>query len=296
MQFKNILVPVDFSDFSYKAVDFAIRVGEHYGSDLTLMHVLTMFQEDSAEISRFQGLEDFVREQEKSIQKQMKEQTDLFVSRGVNVKSVTTRAISAADSILDIVSENAYDLIVMGTHGRTGIRHLLLGSIAEKVLRLSPTPVVTVHRAHEEFDIASILVLVDFSDYSKRAVGYATSIADEFKSDLAFVHVIEQEFHPSLYAAGVQNVFEIDPELPERSANKLREFVGMPGNGATYTVLQGRAHNQIIEYAKKIEADLIVMSTRGFSGLDHVLMGSTAERVVRVADCPVLTVGRSRRD
>lgn len=143
--------------------------------------------------------------------------------------------------------------------------------------------------------IKRILVPVDFSDPSLRALDYAIEFSRPLKSHLILLHVVEPVYYPmaaDMYGVGLDlsNVYE-DIERAARAqlsrlAGKLRVR-----RVAVRTLLSlGTAHQVIVESAKKLKADLIIMATHGRTGLSHVLMGSVAERVVRTAACPVLTV------
>ncbi|MCB0258715.1 MAG: universal stress protein, partial [Calditrichaeota bacterium] len=116
----------------------------------------------------------------------------------------------------------------------------------------------------------------------------------QFDARLEFLFVLEQDLHPAFYAGGVGSLFTIDAELKQRTTDRLREFVGYTGENAAYRVLEGRAFNEIVETASSEDCDLIVMATRGLTGLEHLLIGSTTERVVRFSTVPVLTVGRNK--
>ncbi len=293
MEYKNILVPVDFSDCSNKALEYAILFGEKYGARLTLFHVIALFQEDVNEAERVQELENYVKKQEDKIRRQMAGSEGKVSARGISVQTVIQRGINPADTILEYVEENPFDLIIMGTHGRTGLKHVLQGSVAEKVVRLSPVPVLTIHRDVHKFDFDDILVPIDFSMYSHKAVEFAVDLAHNFNSRLVFLHVIEQEIHPSFYAAGVTSIFEIDHDLKQRVIQNMQEFVEdfIDENfSVKYVVLEGKAHREIVEYAKENNMDLIVIATHGLTGLEYLLLGSTTEKVVRWATCPVFTV------
>ncbi len=293
MEFKKILVPVDFSDCSNKALEYAILFGEKYGAVLTLFHVVALFQEDVGETERMQELEEIVKRQEEKIRKQMSGSKEKVTARGVSVNTVIQRGINPADTILEFLDEQDFDLVIMGTHGRTGLKHVLQGSVAEKVVRLSPVPVLTIHREVQKYDFDDIVVPIDFSAHSLKAVEYATDLAQTFNSRLHFLHVIEQEIHPSFYAAGVTSIFEIDHDLKERVVENMQEFVEdfLDESMTTeYVVREGKAHREIVEFAKEKGMDLIVIATHGLSGLEYLLLGSTTEKVVRWATCPVLTV------
>lgn len=293
MQFRKILVPVDFSEFSDKAVEYALELALKFAADITLLHAIVLFQDDVDEEQRLQEYESLIERREKKIKNQMIKNSQTVSDRGVAVDSVILRGISAADVILDYLDDHPCDLVVMGTHGRTGLKHLLQGSVAEKVVRLAPVPVLTVHRSVKKFRINRLLVPIDFSAYCKEATDFAVFFAQNFGSEIHFLHVIEQEIHPSFYASGVDSIFEIDPGLKERVIKNMKEFLDdqLPGDlRKKFIVLEGKAHKEIVQYAKEKHMNLIVIATHGLTGLDYILLGSTTEKVVRWATCPVLTV------
>ncbi len=296
MEYKRILVPVDFSDCSNKALEYAIIFGEKYGAELTLFHVIALFQEDVGEVEKVHELEQYVKKQEERIRQQMAGSEEKATARGITVTSRIQRGVNPADTILEHLDETDYDLVIMGTHGRTGLKHVLQGSVAEKVVRLSPIPVLTIHREVTKFDFDDILVPIDFSMHSHKAVEYAADLARNFQARLVFVHVIEQEIHPSFYAAGVTSIFEIDHDLKQRVIKNMQEFVAdflEESIPCEFVVLEGKAHREIVQYAKETDTDLIVIATHGLTGLEYLLLGSTTEKVVRWATCPVFTVKSS---
>lgn len=294
MKFDNILVPVDFSEFSDKAVAYALYLAETHGSNLTLLHAVVLHQEDVEEEAHLLDYEELVKKKEAQIQRKMAGHNEQAGRRGVKINAVTVRGIFAADTILDYIDDHDFDLVVIGTHGRTGLNKWLHGSVAEKVVRVSPVPVLSIHQNVTEYRIGKILVPVDFSDYARQAVEAALGISRQFDARLEFLFVLEQDLHPAFYAGGVGSLFTIDAELKQRTTDRLREFVGYTGENAAYRVLEGRAFNEIVETASSEDCDLIVMATRGLTGLEHLLIGSTTERVVRFSTVPVLTVGRNK--
>ena len=139
--------------------------------------------------------------------------------------------------------------------------------------------------------IQNILVAVDFSDYSKAALDYATFLAEEFGATLTLVHAVEPYVYPEDLSAGY-TIDQIDAHWMEKDKEKLEALgrtikAGIP---SSVVVTMGPAWNQIVEMAKTWKADMIVIGTHGRTGLKHVVLGSTAERVVRHAACPVLVV------
>lgn len=293
MKFQNILVPIDFSEFSSNVLNYAIGLAEKFHSNLILLHAVVLFEDDVNEEERLEEYEEWVRKREKNINAHMKKNELRVNQKGISVDSVILRSISAADAILEYLNDHSCDLIIMGTHGRTGLKHIFLGSVAEKIVRLSPIPVLSVHRSVQDFRIENIIAPIDFSIYSKNAADYAISIAENFKAQVNFIHVIEKEIHPSFYASGVESIFQIDTGLQDRVIQNMQGFLEEQLNSdikPRFMVKEGRAHREIVEYAKEEKADLIVISTHGLTGLEYLLLGSTTEKVVRWASCPVLTL------
>ena len=293
MTFKKIAVPVDFSGFSDKAVEYAMFIAGKFCADITLVHAILLHQEDVDEEEHFQAYEKIIREKEAVRNKRLESKCKVGKERGLQVNSALIRGFSAADSILDYLQDNDFDLIIMGTHGRTGLKKLMLGSVAERVVQLSPVPVLTVHKDTDETDIKKILVPVDFSEYSKIAVKQAIALSREFKASLQFLHVVQLEDHPEFYTVSFDPILEENPDLEMHIAKNLIKLTGISEKEATYVVKEGKVHKEIKTYAEENHVDLIVMATHGMSDLEHFLVGSNSERVVRIAPCPVLTVRKS---
>jgi nucleotide-binding universal stress UspA family protein len=297
MTFQQILVPVDFSPFSDKAVEYAIELAKQFSARITLLHAIVLFHDDVDEEQRLQQYHQLITQRESSAQEHIEGNRQSVHQQGIQVNTEIIRGISASDVILEYLHQHSYDLVVMGTHGHTGLKHLLLGSVAEKVVRFSPVPVLTVHRSIQKFQIRKILVPIDFSPYSKEAADYAFLFAQKFGATIEFIHVIEQEIHPAFYASGVDSIFEIDPSLKDRVIENLQEFIEdqkIEGIPIRFLVREGKAHKEIVEYAKENEVDLITIATHGLTGLDYILLGSTTEKVVRWSSCPVLTVKKQQ--
>ncbi|RMG66342.1 MAG: universal stress protein [Calditrichaeota bacterium] len=292
---KTILVPVDFSPFSDLAVDYALHLAQAFDAQVRLLHAAVLFQEDASDQQRLQAYTQWVAEQEKKIFGQMSARKMLGISRGARIQTEVVRGVSAGNAILDYVESHPVDLVVMGSHGRTGLSHLLQGSVAEKIVRLAPVPVLTVHRSVKSFQLQRILVPIDFSVYCQRALEHAFCLCEKFEARITILHVVEQDVHPSVYAGDVHSVFEVDPALKKQIIDNMQAFVsdwGTESRVEEYVVLEGKAHKQIVDFAAANHMDLIVISTHGLSGLDYFLLGSTTEKVVRWAACPVLTVKR----
>ena len=296
IELKNIFFPTDFSDNANQALRYAALFADKFASELTLFHVIALFQDDPNNPERhFPNLRDFYDTMEQHALTNMS-QVDMKLDK-LQTNIVTARGISPAEEIVDYAGSNGADLIVMGTHGRSAIGHFLLGSVAEKVVRHAKSPVLTISHQEEKMyelqEIKNILVPVDFSEHSKAALKFAGKLATRFDASLKFLHVVDQRVHPAYYVMGEQSIFNIFPDLMDKSMSFLKEFVKgeIPGNVTTiFFVREGNPHSEIVRFSKKQGTDLILMSTHGLSGLEKLLIGSTTEKVVRKSDVPVLTV------
>jgi nucleotide-binding universal stress UspA family protein len=193
------------------------------------------------------------------------------------------------------------DLIVLATHGYTGYKRMFLGSTAERVVQHSPCPVLVVrHHVHRwngpgdlrtltGFKLAKILVPTDFSECSQTAFDYALQLAREFGAELRLVHVI----NPRAFPFGDKHT-ALDPgehlQKMENAAQKRMHSMGARTKGRySVRLIHGSPAIEVCHAANE-DADLIVISTHGRTGLEHLLIGSVAEHVVRYAHCPVLVI------
>lgn len=296
IKIKKILMSTDFSQNANQALRYAAVFADKFDSKLTLFNVIALFQDDpNNPRHHFPNLKALYTIMDQNAIANM-DQFDLHFDK-LQVNKVAVRGISPAEEIINYAESNEADLIVMGTHGRSALGHFLIGSVAEKVVRHAKCPVLTIsHQEKEMYErpaIKSILVPIDFSNHSKQALKYATSLAVLFGASLEILHVIDQRIHPAYYVMGEQSIFSIYPNLLEKSMTFLKEFVkdGNPQNVNTeFFVREGNPHSEIVNFAKNQGADLIAMATHGLSGLEKLLIGSTTEKVVRKSDVPVLTV------
>lgn len=142
-------------------------------------------------------------------------------------------------------------------------------------------------------EIKKILVPVDFSDYSKNALNYAVDFAKSFNAQLILIYVVEPVIYPPDFSMGQIAIPSVDLEMDKRAKEELENLSKklIPDElKAKCLVKTGKPFLEIIDTASEIEADLIIIATHGHSGVEHILFGSTAEKVVRKAPCPVLTL------
>jgi nucleotide-binding universal stress UspA family protein len=206
---------------------------------------------------------------------------------------VVIRRPYPVEAILDRIRETEPDMVVMGTHGRSGVRKLLLGSVAARIVLEATCPVMTVASdaqvAEGEKGFDPILVPVDFTEVSERALAAAKALLAP-AGRLILEHVVSTPVHPSFYAGSVTNLFQLEPELPSLIGQKLSELSELHGGPREIVVTEGSIVEEILETAKSRNAQLIVMGTRGLSREGYLLLGSGTERVIGRAKLPVLAV------
>ena len=304
IKLKKILFPTDFSRCADQALTHAVYLAEKFQAELHLLHVVTLFK-DQPEVlisKEFGETEAAIRKLEEKAEKEMEQVANTHGTEDMKITKSQLRAVSAAPAILNYASENDIELIVLGTHGRRGIEHLLLGSVAEEVVRMAYCPVFTVRESKigkEIEKIENILVPVDFSDHSKKAISYAKEIASAYNAQLQLLHIIEETLHPAYSLSGKSSVFDLYPNIKEESRKQIEDMLRKskgPEVSSEIFIKGGHAANDIIEFAKNNSSDLIVIATHGLSGIEHLLLGSVTEKVVRMAPCPVFTVKAFGKD
>lgn len=209
--------------------------------------------------------------------------------------------MAKVDEILTFAEEQKSDLIVMGSHGRTGITKALLGSVTEKVVREANCPVLTVKKGkytEDLIDVKRIILPLDFSDHCKLAIKYGVVLAKLLNVKLEVVHVLDSMVHPAYYSVGIDTPSELDPELVTRIKDSLKKFMDEANVTLDYdlNVFEGKPYKEITEFADHKEDSLIIISAHGSSKLERFMIGSTTDRVIRTAQSPVLTIKSDARD
>lgn len=295
---KKILFPTDFSECANQALCHATYLAEKFGSELVMLHTIVMYEDDPHNPDqRFPDLVDCYDSMETVASTRMDGSVDEETKDKVKITTVNVRGISPSAKIIEYAEENDIDLISIGTHGRTAVSHFLLGSVAERVVRSAPCPVLTIGPEHGvetgSMVYKRILVPVDFSEPCKNAVRYAVSLGRLYGAELDLFHVVEGWIHPAFYTTWDKSILDFVPDIKSRTIEAMNEFMGeFDPNGLKINkhVAEGKPHTQIVDFAEERKADLIVIATRGLGAIDHFLLGSTAEKVVRRAPCPVLSV------
>lgn len=302
MNLDNILIPTDFSACADHALSHALQVADRFGARLHILHVVNELDPDWYGITDAQERAVKLRDQ---IKREARDRLEELVPSkdGYDVEATISLQLSfdVADSIHEYVNERAVDLVVMGTHGRKGLDRLMLGNVANKLVRHAPCPVMTVREEvpwiseDEELTYDDILAPIDFSDHSREALRVSKIFADRYQARLHLMFVAEKRTVPTFSDTGLPGigVVEMDPEIvknAEEGLQQLNEKIGGPEVQSAYHVREGDVSRDVIDFAETHGVSLIVMATRGLTGMSRFLLGSNTERVVRVAPCPVLTI------
>ena len=303
MDVRRILVPTDFSEDAQTAVQWGVYWAQRFGADLDLLHVLAEYEAGWHESGDAFSQLDAVRDaQEEKVEAGLQQATPDPSDTGVATRTAFRRGRSVSGAIRDYASDVDADLIVMGTLGQGRWRDVLLGSVAEQVVRKARRPVLTVRRdvtPEAPTEIERILAPVDFSDYAHEAVRTAKSFAAAAAAQLHLLFVAEERTVPIFNDAGLPsfNTVRMDPEIVSNSQEALRQLsdrVGGPDVEVGTHLAKGTVAKRVVDFAQTHGVDLIVMATRGLTGVDQWIMGSVTQRVVRKAPCPVVTLNARR--
>jgi nucleotide-binding universal stress UspA family protein len=299
---KRILCPTDFSVSSRHALGHAIAIAKWYESAVTLLHVHPIMPAAAYAPGVAVMPVVLTGQEREALRTAMTQLAGELGAAHVPVETEVTEG-SAATAILAKAEEMPADLLVMGTHGYTGFDRLVLGSVTEKVLRKAACPVLTVPPAVSETVpppvlFKHIMCAVDFSDCSMSALDYAMSIAQEADARLTLVHIIEvppalpREIHepPALGPLNIGEYLAIAERdclarLQEAVPQQVREYCAVD-----FVVTTGKAYREILRAAEERKAGLLVAGIHGRGPIDRLLFGSTAQHLVRLASCPVLTL------
>jgi nucleotide-binding universal stress UspA family protein len=297
IQMNKVLFPTDFSRCAEQAFPYAVELARRYEAELHILHasVLHGYLDKKAE-EHLDNLEEIQGQLEELAASRMSSLASGGDKGKVSIQHVSKRGMSAAPVILDYIDDEDIDLTVMGTHGRRGLEHIVLGSVAEEVVRVARCPVLTVRESETPQPIEAvekILVPVDFSDFSLQAVVYAKELASSYQARLQLLHVVEPPIYPSFYALKQSLFFDLLEDIKKDAKKRLKGLMEeTEGPTVSYDVfiMEGRAVTDIPDFAKNSQTDLLVIATHGLTGLKRLCLGSVTEKVVRRARCPVLTV------
>ena len=324
---QKIMCAIDFSDFTNLTLSYGQALAKEYGASLTLCHVVSNMVLMSSAGQAYIASEKIEAERREDARSRLEEIADaldmdceIMVSTG-----------HPADEIARIAEASGTDLVVAATHGGSGVKRFLVGSVTDRLVKILTCPVMVLH-GDAVPDVAPgdkkkllnrILVGCDFSPDSSLAFQYALSLAQEFETELLLAHVVRPSEHVEFSSADyikvqegdylgwnrtdylglTKNANEPDGERKDNLMQRLeRQLAHMVPEESRHwctpvtAVLEGEPYKELLEFAEKKEVDLIVLGVRGHSLLEKFLVGSTTDRVISRSDCPVLAVRQNGSD
>jgi nucleotide-binding universal stress UspA family protein len=286
--FKNVLFLTDFSEPSAAALPFAAMIARSFGAKVTALHVLVpsvyTYMTPEMRVELLDAQDDAAKSEMEKVQAE-------FV--GLSHEAVLERNTGVWPVLSKMLRESYIDLIVLGTHGRTGLKKAVFGSTAEEIFRRAAVPVLTIGPAvrtgaHNGGHFHCVLFATDFNTVSSTAAAYAMSLAQENQSRLVLLHVLPAPTPGKAKSAGQLSVAE--------ALHRLEELLPRDGElccRPAATVEHGEPGAQILATAERGGVDLIVLGVRGMDTLTEVVTRverATAYEVIARARCPVLTV------
>jgi nucleotide-binding universal stress UspA family protein len=298
---RNILVPIDFSRMSIQAIETAKGFAERFGATVHLAHVHQFYYPAgfTAPMPPVIPYSTYTYDQE--AEKRAARELHLLAKKH-ELSSSTAHLLTGApvfDEICRLARELPADLVIMPTHGRTGLKHVFLGSTAERIVQHSPCPVLVARQTKKQSkngaraSINTILVPVDFSDCSLRGLTYAIAFAEKFAAKIILLHAVELGYAYTSDGYAMYDLSELTKAAQKDGEQQMHQFARTAKFGRVpfETVVEvGPAIQTISAMAERRDVDLIITATHGWTGFKHVLIGSTAENIVRRAPCPVLVV------
>jgi nucleotide-binding universal stress UspA family protein len=302
VRFNHVLCATDFSEGSRRALDYAVVLARWYHARLSVVHVHQLSTPTYAVSSVGpEGLQPIVLtelERRSLLERLQAEVAEDRAAAHVAVEIALDEGANVAEAIVSRARITSADVIVIGTHGRSGFERLMLGSVAEQVLRKAACPVLTVPAHSPDVvplvarSIRRILCPVDFSTSSRDALAYAASLAEETHARLTVLHVLELPPDLSEFAGAMGLLAYRDARFYEAKTQLLEVIASaVPATCmVNELVLVGKPSSEILRVAAEREVDLIAIGVCGRGPVDLMFFGSTTNHVVRGAHCPVLTL------
>jgi nucleotide-binding universal stress UspA family protein len=293
---KRILLATDFSRWARRAEDYACALAASWKASLTVLSVAEFPPGLNPDYSVNQL---YLADLLKNASSQLVDLKSRAERRGLAVTTRVATGIPSEEVITAAKAEDS-DFIVVGTRGKTGLAHVLLGSTAERVIRGAPCPVLTVRTEPTDAEgdgilsrpvtLERILVPVDFSMCSLDALEYAAVMAQQAQASIMLLHVLEPVSYGLDFTLGHSRAREQARETWTKRLEDLASSLKVADVPVEVRLHGGLPADSILGFAQTLPCDLIVMGTHGRRGISYVFSGSVAEAVLRKALCPVMTV------
>ncbi len=309
IKIEKILVPTDFSETAERAVNHAALLAGAFGAKLTLLHVVeaSALAEALPAVAPGDMPVEFMPPQDE-VYKFLEEYADTkleetaksdFVCNAPGCETERVKGEAASVEIARYAKSNGFDLIVIGTHGRTGFSEWFFGSTTERLMRMAPCPLLAIgpgtdqHPKKEVFD--HILFPFDLSRTSRHALRYACALSEKYSARLDLLHVVEYRNLPESYTVQGSDIFKEVTDLEQKVLDQMERevnalYTGGHSLNAEFVVLEGKPFEQIVEFANQNKVKLIVIGNTSASETHGHRLGSTAENVMPRSNCPVLIV------
>jgi nucleotide-binding universal stress UspA family protein len=272
---KKILVPCDFSKPAIQAFKFAVDVAKKSKGSIHLVYVVELpVISDTVLMPTLTFEADFFKELKEKTEKRFEKLINKSAAANITITYDTVFG-STFTSILEVIEKNPFDLIILGSHGATGLREIIIGSNAEKIVRFSPVPVIVVKNYLKD-DIKNIV--------------FPNTLDTEGQEDLVMkVKAMQNFFQAHLHIVWINTItgFTNDTITNERLNTFAKRF--MLKNYSLYIFNHVSQEEGILAFNNHIKGDLIAMATHGRKGLNHIMNGSLAENVVNHTSAPVWT-------
>lgn len=288
--FKHILVPLDGSILAERALGPAASIAEAMSAKLTLLRVVPQFAILAADPMLYEEMNRLGEEEAISYLRSKADELGLQVP-----VHVTCDVGQPADSIIEFAEDHDVDLIMISSHGRSGLNRWVYGSVAERVLRQAPcaTAIINAGIVYELPQRRKILVPLDGSDLAERALRPGKRLASALDADLHLLRVTTSA-HQMLETSTMREVFDEieDNESLEAEAYLKSKYSDSPDDHAFFAVVVAKdsVAAAILDYAADNQIDMIVMSSHGRTGLQRWVYGSVAEKVLRSACCATMII------
>ncbi len=289
MKSRKILCPVDFSPASMHALHMAIEIAKDSQCELVIAHAWHLPALYYSELAFSSDVDQQIVETAEA-----ELAGALRGARATGIDKVSTLLLHGipADKIIQTLEADPdYDLVVIGANGRSGLARVLMGSVAEKIVRRAPCSVMAVHPTHPIRPFKNILCPIDFSESSFEAFELARRIAHTDAGSVTLLHVLDMPLNYS----GDPGTSQLLSDLDKRSSAHLDSLIASDtSTKVTKLTRIGSPGRQILALLESEPPfDLVVVGTHGRTGIKRLVLGSIAEKIVRYAPCPVI-VARKR--
>ena len=296
VRISTILCPIDFSDYSDRIISYGAAIAREFDARLLVCHIIDL------QFAAIYGTVHFLPPdlQNQSIEAAQERIAALMEAHDVPWEAVVSTG-PPADEIARVAQARSVDLAISATHGRSGLKRFILGSVTERLMRSLKCPLLVVREIQagalpdpdSGLNFKKILVGCDFSPAANAALDYGVSLAQEFEAELHLVHVLEPQVYSDFLAASLDaphgDTGDIKVRLDRRLADLITPEV-MNWCRVKTVVVEGRPFEAITGYAGENGIDLAVLGVRGHGVVETLFLGSTTDRVIRKARCPVMSV------